>query len=160
MHRNAEILSRLFTALDAHDHVAMASCYCEDAHFRDIAFDLHGRERIHAMWRMVCGGDIRASFEILEADDKGGRVRLVDDYTFGASTNPPKAGRPVHNVIDSDFVFRQQHILRQEDHCDPKAWAQAAIGTGFRGFVAGHFRFARNREANKLLAASIEAHRI
>ena len=95
MHAHSEVLTRLFTALDRHDHDAMAACYAENASFRDITFKLEGRTRIHAMWHMICEGDIRTSFKIDEVDDRSAFVTVVDDYTFRAK------GRKVHNVIQS-----------------------------------------------------------
>ena len=74
MHDNAALLDRLFTALDKHDHVTMASCYREHAHFRDIAFDLVGRTRIHSMWHMICSGDIRADWRRAEPPLGGGQA--------------------------------------------------------------------------------------
>jgi hypothetical protein len=159
MHANAILLNKLFTALDMHDHEAMASCYHKDAHFRDIAFDLKGRAQIHRMWRMICSGDIRVWFEILAANDRTGWVRLVDAYTFGASNTPLRPGRPVRNAIESRFTFEQGLILSHDDDCDPKAWARQALGSGIKRFVAGRFRRARNREAMSMLKAFRSEHR-
>jgi hypothetical protein len=156
MHDNAALLDRLFTALDKHDHATMASCYREHAHFHDIAFDLHGRTRIHSMWHMICSGDIRVEFEILEADDCTGLVRLVDTYTFDASKIPHRKGRRVRNAIESRFTFKDGLILGHDDHCDPKAWAKSAIG-GILGFVAGRVRLLRTHRANAMLADFVKA---
>ena len=60
------IAERLFDALDRHDHESMATCYSETATFHDIAFDLRGKRRIHAMWHMICEGDIHCTYEVLE----------------------------------------------------------------------------------------------
>ena len=43
MHPNADVLNRLFAALNRHDHTAMADCYDEHATFTDIAFEIDGR---------------------------------------------------------------------------------------------------------------------
>lgn len=158
MHENAALLHKLFSALGDHDHEAMASCYHPDAHFRDIAFDLQGRERIRDMWRMICSGDIAVEFKVVEADEHSGRVRLIDTYTFGASKDPPRPGRPVRNVIESRFEFEEGLIRRQDDDCDPKEWATQALGEGFAGFLAGHIRLLRSRKAKAKLAAFVEAH--
>ena len=56
MHTNAILLQRLFTSLDQHDHRSMADCYHTEARFTDIAFDLRGENKIHAMWHMICQG--------------------------------------------------------------------------------------------------------
>ena len=150
MHSNADLLHRLFTALDRHDHRAMASCYHPAATFRDIAFDLRGSRQIHGMWHMICKGDIRATFKVVHANDQEGRVRLVDRYTFGATRKPLKSGRPVRNVIDSRLRFRDGLIIEHRDTCDARAWAKSALG-GPIGFFAGRIRFLRSHAAKKKL---------
>lgn len=157
MHANAALLNKLFTALRERDHATMASCYHPDARFRDIAFDLDGRTQIHSMWRMICSGDIKAEFEVLDADDHAGRVRLAETYHFGASKDPPKPGRPVHNAIESRFLFKDGKIQQQDDDCDAKEWARQAVG-GIAGFLAGRIRLLRSRKAKAKLAKFAETH--
>jgi len=148
MHPNGLLLRRLFTALDDHDHQTMAECYDEAASFRDIAFDLTGKPAIHAMWQMICANtDIRATFEVLDADHAGGRVALVDHYTFTDTQFK------VRNVIDSTFVFQNGLIVEHRDQCDARAWAAMAFHGGIRGFLAGRFRFVRSRAAQRKLNA-------
>ena len=139
MHPHTEVLTRLFTALDRHDHEAMAACYAENASFRDIAFKLEGRTRIHAMWHMICDGDIKTTFKIDEVDDRTAFVTVVDDYTFRAK------GRKVHNVIQSRFRFKDGAIVEQQDSCDSRQWASMAIG-GVGGFLAGRIPLPARRE--------------
>jgi ketosteroid isomerase-like protein len=155
MHPNAVLLETLFNGLNRHDHEAMAACYHADAVFRDIAFDLRGKREIHGMWQMICDGrsNIRATFEVVHADDHNGEARVVDDYTFFASDDsPPSSGRPVHNVIDSRFRFRDGRIIEHRDSCDARAWSRMAIG-GVAGFLAGRLRFLRSRKARRKLDA-------
>jgi uncharacterized protein len=152
-HANATLLHRLFTGLNQHEPDAMASCYAPDATFEDIAFRRHGRNEIHDMWRMIClgGSEISATFEILHADDRTGRVRLVDAYKFGDDK------RPVINVIDSQFAFRDGLIITHRDDCDAHAWGAAAIG-GIKGFIAGHVPFVRRFMAKKKLEHFLRTH--
>jgi ketosteroid isomerase-like protein len=160
MHANAALLSKLFTALAENDHATMASCYHPKARFRDIAFDLDGVEEIHDMWRMICSSDIEVEFKIVDADDSAGRVRLVENYTFGASKDPPKDGVPVHNEIESRFGFEDGQIRQHDDYCDEKAWARQALADHrpIVGFLAGRIRLLRSRKAKAKLAAFVEAH--
>jgi ketosteroid isomerase-like protein len=151
MHAHSEVLTRLFTALDRHDHEAMAACYAENATFRDIAFTLEGRKRIHAMWHMICDGDIKTKFKIEEVDDRTAFVTVVDDYTFRAK------GRKVHNEIQSRFRFRDGSIVEQQDSCDSRKWASMAIG-GLGGFLAGRIPLLRGAKARRALDAFIETH--
>jgi ketosteroid isomerase-like protein len=99
-HPNADVLTRLFTSLNRHDQAAMADCYHENATFSDIAFDLNGRKQIHAMWHMICEGDIQTRFEIVEVDERRAVAHVVDDYTFRSK------GRKVHDLISRVFVLR------------------------------------------------------
>jgi SnoaL-like domain len=151
MHTHAEVLTRLFTALQRHDHQTMAGCYDEDATFKDIAFEINGKKRIHAMWHMICEGDIRTTFEIANADDRSAVVKVVDDYTFRSS------GRNVHNVIESRFLLRNGLIIDQQDACDARKWAGMALG-GVSGFLAGRLAFVRQAKARKTLDAFIAKH--
>jgi hypothetical protein len=153
MHANGLLLQRLFTALDHHDHPTMATCYDRAATFRDIAFDLSGKRRIHAMWHMICENtDIRATFEVQHADDREGRVALVDHYTFTDTTFK------VRNVITSTFRFRDGAIVEHRDDCDPRAWAEMAFHGGVRGFLAGNVRLVRSVTARGKLRAFLRAH--
>ena len=151
MHPHALLLERLFTSLNRRDHNAIAECYHTNATFRDIAFDLHGKEEIHNMWRMICAGDIRATFEVVQADDEQGRVRLIDEYTFSDT------GRKVRNVIDSQFRFDDHLVIEHRDVCDPRAWASMAIG-GVGGFLAGRVAVLREVKARRKLAKFVAEH--
>ncbi len=151
MHPNGDLLERLFTGLDQHDHEAMAACYHEDATFTDIAFDLRGKKQIQAMWHMISEGDIRATFEIVNADGDSGQANIVDDYTLTST------GRSVRNQIDSRFRFQDGVIIEQLDLCDAGAWAAMALG-GPIGFLAGQIRFLRSQKAGQILGAFIAEH--
>jgi ketosteroid isomerase-like protein len=160
MHANIALLNKLFTALGRRDHEAMASCYAEEAHFRDIAFDLKGKERIHAMWRMICdgGSDIGLRyFEVLEADHRRGRAVVVEHYTFHRGKGRTAHKVPVDNAIVSRFRFKKGRILRQDDGCDSKEWARQALGEGVAGFLAGRIRLLRSLVARKKLAKFVKA---
>ena len=156
MHPNAVLLQRLFSSLNEHDHEAMTACYHSQATFADIAFELRGKQQIHAMWHMICqpadhAGDIHAMFNVIHADDHSGWVNLIDDYTFSST------GRKVTNVIDSHFCFEDGLIVKQRDFCDPRAWASMAVG-GLSGFLAAHLHFLRTFKARQMLNRFIEVH--
>ena len=135
----------------------MAACYHSKSTFRDIAFRLGGTKEIHSMWHMICEGDIRATFEVVHANDHDGRVRLIDTYTFGARKDPPNPGRPVRNVVDSHFVFQDGLIIRHRDFCDAREWARMALG-GAIGFLAGRIGILRIWTARKKLKAFVGKH--
>ena len=150
-HSNALLLQRLFSSLNRKDDKTMATCYHPKATFQDIAFKLKGKQDIHDMWRMICAGDIRATFEVVQADDETGRVRVVDEYTFSDT------GRRVRNVIDSRFTFKDHLVVEHRDTCDPHEWAAMAMG-GVRGFLAGRVGPLRRLKARRKLRKFVEQH--
>lgn len=149
MHTNGNLVEQLYNSLNRHDYLAMADCYHPAAHFRDIAFDLKGRDQISAMWQMICSGDIRATFEVISADEASASANLVDEYTF------TDTGRRVRNAIESRFRFQDGLIIEHLDSCDPRAWAAAAVG-GVGGFVAGRLRSVRAWKAHAKLQRFIQ----
>jgi hypothetical protein len=95
--------------------------------------------------------NIRAAFEVVDADDHNAQVSLVDDYTFYARDDSPLSSRrQVHNVIDSRFRFRNGLIIEHHDFCDAQAWARMALG-GINGFLAGRLRFLPSLKARQKL---------
>jgi ketosteroid isomerase-like protein len=149
MHPNAALLMRLYTALDRHDDREMAACYHPDAHFRDIAFDLHGIDKVGAMWRMICRKtDIRTTFEILDVDDRFGKTALVDTYSY--PSDPCAKQRQVRNEITSHLHFQDGLIIEHIDCCNARAWGEAALG-GLKGFLAGRLRILRSVTAQMKL---------
>lgn len=151
MHKNLLLIEKLFTSLDNHDHQSLADCYHSEAIFKDIAFDLHGRKQIHAMWHMICEGDIRVMLKAFDADEKTGKAELVDEYIFRDT------GRLVKNKITSHFKFDNGLVVEQIDTCDAEDWAKQAFG-GVGGFIAGNVGFLRclaaSRKFNKFIAGN------
>jgi len=146
MHPHAELIHRLYSSLGAHDHAAMAACYHQDATFKDIAFHLQGREKIHDMWKFVTRPEphLTVTFEVGDADDHHVEARLIDHYTF------TETGRTVDNAITSTFRFQDGLIIDHQDVCDPVSWANMAM-TGPKAWLAGHARPVRALAANKKL---------
>ena len=102
-HPNAGVLTRLLPRFNRHDHTAMAGCYDENATFSDIAFDLNGRKQIHAMWHMICEGDIQTRFEIVKSTSG---EPLPTSWTITRSGR--KAGR-------STISFSRVSVLRTDE---------------------------------------------
>jgi hypothetical protein len=162
MHANAALLNRLFTALDDRDPEAMAACYRKNARFRDIAFNLPNRKWIAHMWRMICSDEVAIEvddLEIVQADDRIGRVRVVETYTFHTGKPKPDDKVRVRNAIESRFEFEGGKIRRQDDDCDSKLWGRRAMGEGITGFLAGRIRPLRSVVAYFKLAKFIWTHR-
>lgn len=151
MHPNFELLRLLFARLNEHDHAGIVKCYDEDALFSDIAFNLRGRKQIHAMWHMICEGDIKATVLDVSADDENATAHVVDVYTFR------ETGRRVRNEIEGRFRIRKGRIVEHRDRCDPRDWARQAFG-GLKGEIIGRVGPARRRGAWKKLHKFIAEH--
>ncbi|HMM68796.1 MAG TPA: nuclear transport factor 2 family protein [Dokdonella sp.] len=120
---NLATLKRFHAAFAARDGVAMGECYGADATFRDPVFDLAGKD-IGAMWRMLCsrGLDLRVESSNLEANADSGRAEWEAWYSFSAT------GRPVHNIVRSEFRFNSGKISSQVDRFDFWRWSRQALG--------------------------------
>jgi len=122
-HRNAVLIDRLYGSFRKRDAAAMADCYCADATFKDPIFDLEGAE-VAQMWAMFCdrGRDLVLDWRVLCADDEKGAAHWEPRYTFSVT------GRPVHNIIDSRFTFRDGRIATQVDSFSLWRWSRMALG--------------------------------
>jgi uncharacterized protein (TIGR02246 family) len=123
-HPNAELIERLYAAMDAQDGDTMASLYAPDAVFRDPAFgELRGREA-GDMWRMLTSqaADLSVKASDVRADDDSGSAAWVAHYTFTAT------GRPVENRIQASFRFRDGLIAEHRDSFSMWRWSRQALG--------------------------------
>jgi len=123
MHPHAELIDHFYASFARRDAAAMAACYAPDARFRDPVFDLQGAD-VPAMWAMFCerGRDLTLEWRDVRADDAGGSARWEPRYTFSVT------GRPVHNIIDSRFTFRDGRIATHDDTFDVWRWSRMALG--------------------------------
>lgn len=119
-----EIIFRLYEAFAVRDHATMARCYTPDARFSDPVFtDLRGAQ-VAAMWRMLCqrATDLRITYRDVSAGGDSGAAHWEAWYTYSAT------GRPVHNVIEATFTFRDGLIAIHRDHFDLYRWTRHALG--------------------------------
>ena len=129
-HPNAALVARFYAAFAELHPASMAACYTADAHFQDEVFNLHGREEIGAMWKMLCqatrtkgAAQWRLAASDIVADEQAGRAHWEAWYRYSAS------GRDVHNVIDARFEFRDGLIAAHRDRFDLWTWSRQALGT-------------------------------
>jgi len=124
MHPNAQLIQKFYTSFQALDAAGMCACYHRDIVFTDPAFGRLEGPRAGAMWQMLCGRatDLKITFESVKADDKTGSAHWEAGYSFG------KARRPVLNIIEAAFVFRDGLILQHTDTFDIWRWSRMAIG--------------------------------
>src|SRR3954451_3434423 len=152
-HENAQLLEKLYKALQNKKHPTIAECYHQNATFTDIAFDLRGKKQIHAMWHMICDTDLRMSYDVENADERNGSARWVADYTF--DDNGTK--RKVHNELRSRFEFKDGLIIKQTDDCDVREWATQALGP-VKGIAAWLVPALRQKAAKEKLQGFISKH--
>ena len=131
MERQAELIRGFYASFQRRDHAAMGACYAPDATFSDPVFpDLRG-PAVAAMWRMLCerGVDLRVEASGIEADAARGSAHWEAWYSFSAT------GRPVHNIIQASFRFRDGLIQQHTDSFDLYRWARQALGV--KGILLG-----------------------
>jgi len=147
-----QVISQLYQAFAARDHETMARWYTADARFSDPVFtDLRGPQ-VAAMWRMLCrrATDLRIEFRDVRASGGSGSAHWEAWYTYTAT------GRPVHNVIDAAFTFRDGLIATHRDNFDLYRWTRQALGS--TGLLLGWtplVRRAIRRTAKRALATSM-----
>jgi SnoaL-like domain len=125
--RNARLIQTLYTAIQNAKPDEIIACYADDAYFEDIAFRLHGKDRILEMWQFVCHGTPKVTFDpnAISANEATGSGTWYADYMFNpTATNP---GRRVLNTLSSEFVFRNRRIVEHRDRSPTLAWAVQAF---------------------------------
>lgn len=150
MHPNAQLIAHFYEAFARLDAATMANCYHAEATFTDEAFVNLNREQTVAMWAMLCSRakNFNLTFSDIQADDVRGKAHWEPIYTFTST------GRLVHNVIDSEFEFKDGKIWKQRDRFEFYSWSRQALGP--IGFLLGWSGFLRNKiqtEASKGLKA-------
>jgi len=150
MNENELTLMKFYTSLQQKNYTAMGECYHDEATFRDEAFDLKTAREVRAMWEMLCtrGKDMEVTFRDVKADAAKGSGHWEAFYTFSTS------GNKVHNVIDSEFTFKDGLILTHVDHFSFYNWSKQSLGTtglllGWTGFLQ---RKVRKTAMNNLAA--------
>lgn len=145
-HPNVVLLRRFYEAFQRRDAATMGACYAPDVRFSDPVFPALQGDDARRMWAMLCarGKDLRIEFGDLRADESGGTAHWEAWYTFSGT------GRPVHNVIDAEFDFREGRIVRHRDRFDLWRWTRQALGPtglllGWSPLVQGKVRAQASR---------------
>lgn len=150
MSSHADLIRRFYTAFQRRDAASMVACYHPEVQFSDPVFtDLRGA-RAGAMWTMLTerGKDLRIEFGDVHAEGDAGRAHWEAWYTFTGT------GRPVHNVIDASFAFRDGRIVRHTDRFDLHRWAGQALGAP--GKLLGWTPLLQNK-IRRMAAANLDA---
>jgi hypothetical protein len=151
MHENSRLLEKFFKSIQRKDHRAVADCYHPEATFEDIAFELSGQKRIHAMWHMIAESDMRLSFTIENVGERDGSAFWIADYTF------KDTDRKVHNEVKSNFIFGDGLIIKQTDTSDARKWGLQALGP-VSGLLSWLLPAIRRRKAKQKLDSFVATH--
>ncbi len=135
MHPNEKLLTDFYEGFNRQDPAPMVRVYAPDAEFSDAAFPGLKGDEIGDMWTMLCGRakGFSLTFRDVKADDTRGSAHWEAKYLFGG-------GRPVHNVIDATFTFRDGKVVKHVDQFDFWRWSGQALGLpgkllGWSGFL-------------------------
>jgi ketosteroid isomerase-like protein len=140
-----ETVQRFYECLKGNDPAGAAECYCDDATFEDIAFDLQGKANIAAMWRFECSSGLKIQYRDIRTEGPAVKGHWTCDYKFHGVND-------VHNEIDSTFTFRDGKILAHRDDASRWGWAKLALGIPWAVLVTA-FPFLLRMKAKKELAA-------
>jgi hypothetical protein len=149
-----QTIERLYASFAALDAKSMAACYANDATFEDEAFALRGRQQIGGMWAMLIDaikkhGRKEWKLEVRDITERS--AHWEPTYRFSAT------GRLVHNVIDAEFEFDSQDLIkRHRDRFDFWRWSRQALGApgwllGWSGFLRNKVRRGAARQLDKYM---------
>lgn len=150
-------IQRLYSAFAQLDGDTMQSCYAPDAEFDDPVFSLVGQRQVGGMWRMLCEATRDKGRDVwrLEASQITDRsAHWEAHYRFSAT------GRMVHNVIDAEFEFTDNGLIRRHrDSFSFWRWSRQALGAP--GWLLGWTPIVRNKvraQASTNLALYVARH--
>jgi ketosteroid isomerase-like protein len=153
MHPHAELIERFYSSLKNRDYAGIAACYHPDVVYSDPVFTHLTGTEVPTMWQMLSerSKDLTIAWRDIAADDRTGTAFWEARYTFSAT------GRPVHNQINSAFVFEDGLIIAHHDSFDLWKWARMALGQ--KGVWLGRFPPVQNairKNADQILRMFIE----
>lgn len=137
MNSNEKTLLKFYTAFANADATTMCECYQPNSQFRDPVFGLLKGNDVCQMWKMLLKKskeNIKIEFSDIKADDYIGSARWIATYKFN------KTNRKVVNIIEAEFQFKDDLIIKHTDYFDIWKWSKQALGTsgylfGWTGFL-------------------------
>jgi hypothetical protein len=123
-HPHAQLIERFYAAFQERNGDEMIRLYSNDVRFSDPVFPGLVGDRAKAMWKMLTARStgLRIELSKLQADDTKGSAHWEAFYKFGP------AQRPVHNIIDATYVFRDGLIAEHTDEFNFWRWSRQALG--------------------------------
>lgn len=148
MNPNEQLLLKFYTAFANADTKTMCECYHPNIQFQDPAFGVLKGNDVCQMWNMLIEkskGNIKIEFSDIKADDFSGMAKWIATYNFS------KTNRKVVNVIQAEFRFKDNLIIRHTDSFDIWKWSRHAFG--IKGLLLGWTGFMQNQIQKQALAA-------
>ncbi|HEY9049844.1 MAG TPA: nuclear transport factor 2 family protein [Ohtaekwangia sp.] len=138
MSQHEDLIRQFYTAFQNRDYATMQQCYHPQATFQDPVFQHLNAQQVKGMWQMLLTSakDLRASFSDIQVKGDSGTCRWEAWYTFS------KTGRPVHNIIQATFEFKDGKIYRHHDAFNLWRWSRQALGVS--GLLLGWSPMVRN----------------
>ena len=139
-----ETIEKFYSAFQHRDAQTMNGCYHEDVVFEDPGFGVLKGDDARAMWSMLCQNakDFRLEYSNLTQNS----AHWEAWYTFS------RTGRRVHNIIDAQFEFEGNKIIKHTDHFNLHRWASQAMGWQGRLLGGtGFFKKKLHQSTRKLL---------
>ncbi|MCW9015145.1 MAG: nuclear transport factor 2 family protein [Gammaproteobacteria bacterium] len=136
---NNKLIERFYQSFQELDAAGMAECYHFDVCFSDPVFrELRGQAAI-AMWKMLCAQvqSFNLVYSDIEANEMTGSACWEARYIFS------RTEREVHNVIESQFQFKDGKIIHHRDHFSFWKWSSMALGPA--GLLLGWSPMLRNQ---------------
>ena len=144
------IIHKFYSAFKNLDAEAMVACYHNDIHFSDPAFGVLTGDKAKNMWRMLVASqkdkDFKVYFDNVKLDANKGSAHWEAKYNFS------QTGRPVHNIIEAEFLIQDGLIIKHVDRFNLHRWAKQAFG--LKGALiggTGFFKRKLQQRTNNLL---------
>ncbi len=134
-----DLITTFYTGLSELDPDKMISCYHKEMSFEDPGFGKLDYDDASKMWRMICKNatDFKLEFSQVIAKEDQGSAHWEAWYTFS------QTGRPVHNIIDATFEFKDGKIIKHVDSFNLHRWASQAMG--WKGSLLGGTNFFKKK---------------
>jgi len=123
MNQNEQLIHKFYNAFANADAQTMCECYHPKIQFQDPAFGILKGNDACQMWKMLIEkskGNIKIEFSDIKADDYLGTAKWIATYNFS------KTNRKVVNVIQAQFLFQDNLIIRHTDNFDIWKWSKQA----------------------------------
>lgn len=124
MQNNKELIIQFYSSFRAGKYLEMQRFYHDGAEFSDPVFGTLMSDEVKAMWQMLLtrSKDLKIEFSNVDATEAMGKCHWEAWYTFS------KTGRPVHNIINASFEFKNAQIYRHHDSFSLWNWSRQALG--------------------------------